>query len=366
MLQPLNAARSLPYNRAMSHLDILMPFGLPPAEMATDLLRECKTPALATLLARAGAPQTRTFDVFSRTLPHETWLSQQFFGIDTARTETSPPLAAAAMRQLGFPVNAGTWFMLNPVHIHIARDHLVLTDVRQLAIADEESIALFEAAKPLFDEIGKTLVYGNPSIWFMRADDWSDLQTASPDAACGHNIDIWMPKGNSELAWRKLQNEVQMHWHLHAVNAGREARGAQPVNSLWLWAGAPAQAASVPAPYSAVANFQGWLAAFVQPVERQLQAGNAAEVLAMHPTSSLLLLDSLLAPALANDWGTWLQHMQALETDWFAPLLAALKSGKIKQMKLVMTHSSRCAEFVTGTHSLRKFWAKPSLARLLS
>src|SRR5687767_7350151 len=42
-----------PYNRGMSHLDILLPFGLPPAHLAPDLLRELKTPALATLIAKA-------------------------------------------------------------------------------------------------------------------------------------------------------------------------------------------------------------------------------------------------------------------------------------------------------------------------
>ncbi len=349
----------------MSHLDILLPFGLPPAELATDLLRECKTPALAALLAYARSPQSRTFDVFSRYLPHEAWLMQQFLGIDLAKADTSPPVAANALRQFDLPSDPGIWFILTPVHIHIARDHLVLTDVRQLALEEHESTALFNAARPLFEETGKTLLYGDATTWFVRADDWHDLQTSSPDAACGHNIDIWMPKGTNELGWRKLQNEVQMLWHTHSVNAEREERGAKPVNSLWLWAGSPMQSPMPHAPYREVLNLHGWMRAFGQSDTRQAHARSADEVLAAQPASTLVLLDTLLAPALSNDWGRWLQQMQALETAWFAPILAALKSGQIKQLKLILTHSSRSTEFTLQPSSLRKFWVKPSLARLL-
>ena len=46
----------MPYNRGMKDLDILLPFGLPPPDTARDLIRECRAPSLAMLLAR-GAPQ---------------------------------------------------------------------------------------------------------------------------------------------------------------------------------------------------------------------------------------------------------------------------------------------------------------------
>ena len=41
--------------RGMSHLDILLPFGLPPPAMAPDLLKELKLPALSILTARAAS-----------------------------------------------------------------------------------------------------------------------------------------------------------------------------------------------------------------------------------------------------------------------------------------------------------------------
>lgn len=355
------------YNHGMSQLDILLPFGLPPPEFAKDLLQQCKTPSLALLLARAKALQSENFDPFARALPHETWLARQLLAAEVL-SESSPPVADALMRQHGLQAETGTWFVLQPVHFHIARDHLVLTDPRQLGLDDDEARILFEAAQPLFEEDGKTLVYGNAATWFMRSDDWQDLHTATPDAACGHNIDIWLPQGAQERAWRKLQNEVQMHWHMHDVNARREARGAHVVNSLWLWGGASAQQlhhGSHRAAYSDTFNLDGWHAALAATAGNRQVDCRAADVVSVRPQHGLLALERLLPAAMAADWGTWLQEMQALEAQWFAPLLSALRGGQLDCIRLILTDNTRLAEFSLGKGALRKFWVKPTLHRLL-
>lgn len=344
--------RILPYNRAMSHLDILLPFALPPAEMAADLLRACKTPALAMLLARAKPSTVERFDGFSRSLPHEIWLARQF-GLDR-HMRGSPPLARSAMQGFGLQAEPGYWFILNPVHFHIARDHLILTDARHLELSETESRALFDTACTLFEEEGKTLLYGDAKTWFLRADDWQALQTATPDAACGHNIDIWMPKGDTERAWRKLQNEVQMHWHIHAVNEAREMRGSKPVNSLWLWGGT-AELPRTPATAPGICELPHSLAAYAPPGRASAQAAN-----------KLAAFDQLIAPALAGDWGDWLQQLHALETSCLAPALSKLQSGELDQLSLILSHNTALAEFRITRPSLRKFWAQPSLKRLLA
>src|SRR5690606_10769345 len=149
----------------------------------------------------------------------------------------SPSLGTALAHAANLPVAQGCWFVLQPVHIHIARDHLVLTDPRQLQLEESHSCTLFDIARPLFEEVGKTLLWVDAATWLLRADDWQALHTASPGAACGHNVDIWMPQGEQARDWRRLQNEVQMHWHGHAVNDERAAQGQRPVNSIWLWGG---------------------------------------------------------------------------------------------------------------------------------
>lgn len=351
----------------MSHLDILIPFGLPPAEISTDLLKQLKLPALATLTARAksesGTAHIETFNDFSRALPHEIWLVRQF-GMDAhLKSDNSPPIATALMQSFGVTPEAGTWFVLQPVHIHIARDHLVLTDLRHLQLTDKDARALFDIARPLFEEVGKDLVFGNASTWFVRADDWSELHTSTPDAAGGHNIDIWMPKGPGERDWRKVQNEVQMYWFDHSINAAREINGLKPVNSIWLWGGAPEKIHSQ-SRYSQTFNLSGWHTAYGHLAPQRATDANANDVLTAKSEQSLLVLDDLLEPALSNDWSRWLESMHMLEENWFAPLLQALKTGKIARVSLVATNNSHISRFTVTKTSLRKFWVKPTLATL--
>lgn len=368
LLATSDAARSLPYNRGMSHLDILLPFGLPPAEMSTDLFRELNAPALATLTSktRSGSQSSRheTSDEFHRALPHEIWLSRQFGMAEVQTRDTSPPVATALMQFFGLKPEEGTWFVLQPVHIHIARDHLVLTDPKQLQLTEEESRALFDIAYPLFVEHGKTLMYGNAGTWFVRSDQWADLQTATTDAAAGHNIDIWMPKGPGERDWRKLQNEVQMHWFNHPLNEEREARRKTPVNSLWLW-GDSATSRTVPSSaYATAFNLNNWMQAFSRFVPHHDVVENANQLETNTGKRTLLVLDTLLEPALASDWGRWLEYMRRLEAAWFEPILAQLKSGKLEQVSIILTHESRISSFTATRASLRKFWVKPTLASL--
>jgi hypothetical protein len=362
----------------MNHLDILLPFGLPPVDTARDLIRECHAPALAMLLSRTGAGGGLTaIDPFARALSHETWLSRQFglTGGTAAEpgspADTSPPAAVAAMASLGLPAAEGHWFIVQATHIHIARDHLVLTDHRQLALDSQESRALFDAAAPLCTELGKTLLYGKPDTWFLRADDWPQLRTATPDAASGRNVDIWMPVGEGDRAWRKLQNEIQMHWFTHPVNEQREALGLKPVNSLWLWGGADtatvptmgAGAANAQA-YDASFNLSGWMQLFERSVRTAHHEVQITELLKSTGERGLLLLDALTEPGLTNEWGYWLERMETLDRDWFAPLLAALRTGQLRSLRLVLAGQDRLACFSSNRNTLRKFWVKPGLQGL--
>ena len=59
----------------MASTTLVLPFGLPPAEMAPDLIRSLQAPALATLLSRNSQHAVHTFEP-SRLLPHEAWLAR--------------------------------------------------------------------------------------------------------------------------------------------------------------------------------------------------------------------------------------------------------------------------------------------------
>lgn len=350
----------------MNQLEILIPFSLPPTEMAQDLFRELSIPALATLLSRARTAQANsageTFSGFRRSLPHESWLANRF-GLGSGASNSSPAVAPALMQSLGLDPGTGTWFVLQPVHIHIARDHLVLTDPKQLILSEAESRTFYDIAAPLFEEAGKSLKYGCAGLWFVRADDWGDLQTSTPDASSGHNIDIWMPKGTKERDWRKVQNDVQMHWFNHSVNEQRESAGQRTVNSLWLWGGA-SPIGNRTAVYDCVFNMNDWMQFCWQFSTRHAVVADARELIASGTAHSLLVLDALRDAALVCDWAGWLAHMHELESAWFMPILQGLKTGKLDEVTFVLTHDTRISQFTVTRSTLRKFWVKPTLAPL--
>ncbi len=341
----------------MNQLDLLIPFALPPAELARDLLRQCQAPALAMLLGRGRAAPRQPHDPFSRALPHEHWLAQRF-ALPAMPQDCSPAAAIALMQGLGHAPQAGHWFVLHPAHIHVARDHLVLTDIGQLQLEEDESRRLFAAALPLFTEIGHELVYGDARTWFIRADAWAGLRTSTPSAASGRNVDIWMPEGPGELAWRKLQNEVQMQWFAESLNEQREMRGQKAINSIWIWGGAAAGVLAQQ-PYAASIGLRGWMRAF----GAENPASSAAQ-LTQSSGHRLLVLDALAEAALAEEWGLWLQHLEHLDRDWLAPLLVALRAGTLESLNLILSGADRSQEVAITRGALRRFWRKPSLSGL--
>jgi hypothetical protein len=350
----------------MTEITLVLPFALPPPELAPDLVRALQAPSLAALLSRTSSHRASAADPGARALPHELWLGC-VLGLSDGRKLS---FAAQAMRGYGlepqgFEPQGGTWFIVNPAHIEIARSHLLMADSRRLGLVESHSRALFDSAKPYFDETGNTLLYGDAQTWFMRADAWGPLDTASPDAATGMNLTDWLPVGERAIDYRKLQNEVQMLWHHHPANVEREARGFGAINGFWPWGAATAAEVTDPGALKlACAGAPPWLAALAGR-----HAGPFAELLADSARDGgrdLLYCDGSLAEsALATDWAGWLQHMRRLDADVFTPLLGALASGGTKKLRLVLSHRTALAELTTTPMAQRKFWRRPTLDRLL-
>lgn len=341
------------YNLGMNQLTLVLPYALPAPELADDLIKALAAPALAALLSRTSSERFYHADNVSHLLPHEAWLSAALSG------GAGP--AVQAMRGFGLSPEAGArYFLIHPVNIELARTHIGMGDARQLQLSEADSRALFDTARPFFDEMGQPLYYGDALTWFMRADAWSDLQGPSPDAAATQDLSVAMPEGEHARPLRRLQNEIQMLWHGHPANAAREARGLKPVNSFWLWGGATAPPA-VPATAALhTLNVPGWLAALAQPSQR---SASLNQVLS-GKDDALLVHGGLIAPTLAQEWGLWLQQMEQLEQHWFAPLLAALKDGSLGQLRLILTHREGWHDSTTSRNAQRKFWRTNNLNAL--
>ena len=114
---------------------------------------------------------------------------------------------------------------------------------------------------------------------------------------------------------------------------GREARGTEAVNSVWFWGegdgGRPAADFDLVLADHPLALALATAAGIpTAPLPRQLQPARLAgrRVLVVH--------DGLLAPALDGQVELWRAELGRLESEWFAPLRAALRIGKLGRLQL--------------------------------
>jgi hypothetical protein len=128
---------------------------------------------------------------------------------------------------------------LQPVHLHASRDHLILMGQNQINLTEAESTELLQAALPFIEEdFQSSILYQGSRYWFISAGPFASLASYSVDQAHGRNIEWWMPRDTDEAGiakrWRKLQNEIQMLWHIGSVNQEREQVGMPSINSVWI------------------------------------------------------------------------------------------------------------------------------------
>lgn len=338
----------------MAHFTLVLPFALPLPEFAPDLVRALDAPALSALLSRASTADRSDGAPNAHALPHESWLARTLELDGDGR----PAFANAAMHGLGHgnATGDGAWRLVTPCHIQVARSHLMMADPRQLVLDEADSRALFDAARQLCEELGHALLYGDAGTWFLRADAWAADDVASPDTVVGMDLTDFMPKAATARPMRRLQNEVQMAWHGHPVNAAREARRQPAVNGFWIWGQGGARQPARPLATFAV---PGWLAALGS---QRLQGLDGLDKLL--GSDHMLVAGNLAEAAIAADWNGWLQGMSHLESALFAPLLSAVKAGRVRELRLVLSSREDLRVFTTTALAQRKFWRRPTLDAL--
>ena len=163
-------------------------------------------------------------------LPHERFL--------LGDSVPAAPFALLGLQSGAIESNA-VLACIQPVHLHATRDHLVLMHPDHIPLTSAESAALLSEAKPLLqDEFKAEIIAADPCHWFIKPAHFASLATHSVDQAHGRNIDWWLPRDTVEAgiarAWRKLQNEIQMLWHISPINEVRQASGLPAINSIWI------------------------------------------------------------------------------------------------------------------------------------
>ena len=395
-------------------LHLLIPFALVPAADAQIALSKLDYPALGALLSRASLVERATGEDFQRTLPHERWLATRFgalaspagasasasasagagagAGAKAATANDDAPLAPYMLLADGGDPGTARWAVVEPAHVQIAHDHLVLIEPDALGLSDDECTALLDAARPSFDAIGVRIEAPRKRRWYVSGDALGELVAAPPLRAAGRSIEIWLPHdartGDRSRAWMKLQNEIQMSWFEHPLNRTRESQGHLAVNGLWLYAQGT-RAAGLSRPFETVLSpalaTRGLgiasgartgaaperfadLARSIDDAKTGAAAnsrdGAAGAQATPQATShaTLVELDALSSPFVQQDWYTWHETLARFEREWFAPALAALKDGTLPSLSLTLTGDTGAATFALTRHTLRLFWRRRPLA----
>jgi len=334
------------------HCELLVPALFPARARLLAALAAQRLPALELLLARGRHAGHEC------ALP-ERWLLEQF-GCSGA------PLPAGALTALADGAGAdvssvdGSWSRADPVHLRVDRDRLTLVPGAALEVSGEEAAALCEALNRHFSPELR-FHPPHPRRWCARLGTAKGPDSAPTLEVAGEDVSAHLPSGEDASRWHALLNEIQMVLHAAPVNEARERRGEPPVNSVWLW-GPGALPSGVRARWRSVSADDPvalGLARLAGVAQRRLAVDFQAWM-AQAPEGGchLIVLEQLREPHALGDAQSYAARLQALEARWFAPLLAALRRGRIGMITIHVPDGTQARSCETIRGDLRRFWRR--------
>lgn len=241
-----------------------------------------------------------------------------------------PRIPVAAIARLAQSAGAqipdsGQWWLAQCVHLEAGVDRVYMSAAWSALASDEwhEVQSGFDAT---FAGAGYRLLDGLGAQAYLRSARDLESDTVDPARVRGGDVLDALPSGRDSAVLKRLMTEIQMWLHDHPVNIARDARGVESVNALWLWGGGrlprSATVSTLPLLRSDDAFLKGlW----------NLGGGVSAELPHSLDAIELAGAEALVASlACAPGRGeTHAQSMLALERNWFAPAVAALRRGRL-------------------------------------
>jgi hypothetical protein len=133
------------------------------------------------------------------------------------------------------------------------------------------------------------------------------------------------------------------------------------VNSVWLW-GAGRLPAEATAAFQSVTTDDPVAAGFarVAGLRHRTVPRGAVEWLERLPEEGreLLVLDTLRMPLALGDLEAWRARIVELDERWCTPLIAALRSGRIGMVTILVPDGESLRAFETTRIDLRHFWRR--------
>lgn len=332
------------------NVHLVVPELFPDPERGDAKLSQTRADALETLLARGRRKSGAGTGL-------EAWLLDAF----AVAKQVDWPAAPYSLVADGGQPNGAWWLRADPVSLRADRETVLLSDASLFEVSRAEAASLTASLNAHFASTGITFHPLQSDRWYARVEQ--DPGMAAPPVADVRGLPVleFLPEGPQGRRWRSVLNEIQMLLHEHAVNAAREARGAPPVNGLWLW-GAGRLADAPRTVYRRVSSDS--------PVAKglALAAGGRHEPLPVSAHAWLdsagqsgveaVILEALRVPAAYGDMSAWRAGLAALERDWFAPLLGALRATRVGMITLYAPAAWRTHESETTRQDLRYFWRR--------
>lgn len=303
-------------------MELILPGALWPNPNATAFAPIESHPTLARWLGKSvRTPHARSYQeiVADRIgVPAHTTAELRWRGEALDRARTIAPFSA----------DSGTIHCADPLHLYLARDHLVVTELGETAPHREEAEQLAAELTALIrtEWPQAALRVATPTRWYLTGipSDACANTTFTPLAeASSRPYAEVLPHGAHARAWLRRMNEWQVFLANHPINRAREQQGLPPINALWLWGNHPVTSPNSAKPRSQPLHvfvnddadpiLLGWLAAQRIPFTCHRSWPTAST-----HRPDLVILDTLAEAARRLDWHTWQHALSDLETHWFS------------------------------------------------
>ena len=303
----------------------------------------------------------------TREMAHETWL-REIFGVDPAAS-----IGAYAGWSADESARSDDDLIVRPVHLQLARDHIILAPPSGATLDASEAEALLAIVNDHF--AGRDIAIDQLGVgrWRLRCEKPLRLQSWSSALASGRNIFDYLPQGEDTWLWRRLHDEIQMLWHDHPVNVAREERGESPINGLWI-EGRSTLLTAAGAPYSQVLAQTPVVAGLARaaglPVREWTPATGATDRGHEELASVLAQAQPVLVELSLWEQDTAAADWRGITTGWSA-LAAALapalsQTPRTRQLELVLTGRERIVRLGWSPADGWKFWRRFDANRLLA
>src|ERR1019366_960964 len=326
----------------MKNVHLVIPDLFLPKDFAAEVCAELRLPALEKLLGRGRSE-------ILEPVPLENLLCEMFGMSCQADAPIAP--VSAAFDGLG----AGCWLRADPVHLRLQRDQMLL--LPNMEISADEAGQMCASLNIHFAGQGMEFFAPHPQRWYVRLGTLPGIHTRPLSQVIGGDVRGALPTGEEAARWHQVFNEIQMLLFAHPLNESRDARGALPINSVWLWGGGSVTGL-LQKSYDKVSSDEVLVEMFAAAAGVPFAAWSEQWRDAENNGKQLLVWTGLRSALQSGDLAAWRTALQDFESGYARPLWQALRSGKITRLQIDILGGDSIRRVLLTRSDTRPFWRR--------